>query len=112
MGPENCQNAAVATIPVTNEWKLYEVYFTASFENDDPTTPEYEVGPMERSNWGDITTMDGTPIGPDLAPVPSAVYQLQFQTASAEAQSDLWVDNFGFIIGGSEADNSAAAAAL
>lgn len=111
LGPENCQNAAVATVPVTSAWRLYEVYFTATVA-DDPATPELEIGPMERSNWGAITTKDGTPIGPDLAPVPSAVYQLQFQTASAEASSDLWVDNFGFIIGGSEADNSAAAAAL
>ncbi len=111
-GPERCQNAAVATVPVTNEWRLYEVYFMATVA-DEATTPELEIGPMERGDWGGILANDDTTvIGPDLPPVPSAVYQLQFQTSDGSLPFDLWVDNFGFIIGGSEADNSAAAAAL
>lgn len=109
-GAQNCENAPTVTVGVTNAWQLYEVYFTAEVE-DDPATPEFEIGPMVRGDWGGITTIDGaTTIGPNLPPEPSAVYQLQFQTSDGSLPFDLWVDNFGFILAGGAADDSAGVA--
>lgn len=107
-GPQNCENApsteSVMNIKAEATWKLYELYFAEVA--DDPATPAIEQGPFLRANWDGVAN-DGRDMR-DIPPVPDRIFQLQFQTASAEQNNtfDLILDNVGFIVANGPEDNA------
>ncbi len=108
-GEQNCENApstdgAQENIEVGPTWRLYEIYFTEVA--DDPATTAIEQGPLVRADWPG-EDINGNAMK-EIAPTPNRIFQLQFQTASAEMDGsfDLIIDNVGFIVANGPEDNA------
>lgn len=108
VGDQNCENApsteSIMNIKAEPVWKLYELYFAQVA--DDPATPAIEQGPFLRANW-DGKAKDGRDMK-TIPPTPDRIFQLQFQTATAEQANsfDLILDNVGFIVANGPEDNA------
>lgn len=106
-GSENCVNGPTLnqSVLLGPTWRLYEIYF-ATVE-DAPTTSTLEYGPLLRSNWSGVD-VEGNEMK-YIPPTPNRIFQLQFQTASAEGPDgvfDFIIDNVGFIVANGPEDNA------